>query len=84
MRPENKRMQQWLKSHGIDAKPKWISTGSLKRTWRLFNPAIRWTDELAQQLNGLGFLDFDNRPLGRFSGNGGFFSVCVRGHEELL
>ena len=84
MRVENKRMQAFLKQHDIEATPKYISTGSLRGTWRLYNLKQLWNMELAQQLNELGFVDFNGRPLAQFSGNGGFFAVFVRGHKELL
>ena len=84
MRDENQRMQQWLKAHGIDARVKYISTGSLKGTWRLYNPAVQWSEELGDKLTRLGFSGFDGRPFHRFSGNGGVFSVFVRGHKEML
>jgi hypothetical protein len=77
-------MQQWLKRHGIDARVKYLETGSLKRRWRLYNPRVQWTEELAAKLNELGFTDFDGTPLGKYSGNGGVFSVFVKGHDELL
>jgi hypothetical protein len=83
MREENKAMQNYLKYHGIECRVKYIWNGSIKHTWRLYNPEIRWTDELAQQLNDLGFRDFDYKPLGKYSGNGGVFSVCVRGNYSL-
>jgi len=93
MRPENKRMQEFLKQNGIYAVPKWISKGSLKRSWRLYGPSGKntggfenyqpWTMELADKLTALGFRGLHGQ-LERFSGNGGVFSVFVRGHEELL
>lgn len=95
MRPENKRMRDFLLANGIDAIPKWISTGSLKRSWRLYGkngkntPENRladyqlWTLELAAKLTTLGFRGLHG-PLGRWDGNGGVFSVFVRGHEELV
>lgn len=94
MRPENKRMQEFLKQNGVNAVPKWISTGSLKRSWRLYGKTgkstrntldnyQRWTPELAQKLTALGFRGLHG-PLDRFDGNGGVFSVFVRGHEEFL
>ncbi len=81
MRPESQRMKTWLKNHGIIAQPKYIRKGSMKGTWRLYNLNTTWTEELANKLNGLGFNDFDHKPLGKYSGNGGRFSVFVRGHE---
>jgi len=83
MRPENKRMKQFLSEKDITADVKWIATGSLKRNWRLYNPDQKWTPELTKKLTELGFVGFDNKPLHKFSGNGGMFSVFVKGHEEL-
>ena len=77
-------MKNFLAENGIIANAKWFSTGSLKRTWRLYNPEQKWTPFLTAQLTQLGFTDFDNKPLGIYSGNGGMFSVFVKGHEELL
>jgi hypothetical protein len=83
MLPENKRMQAFLATHGIKAVPKRIHAGSLKYTWRLYNDHVQWSELLAEKLNTLGFVGFDGKPLGRFSGNGGMFSVFVRGHDEM-
>lgn len=83
-RPENARMQAFLKANGIDATPRYLWEGSMRGCWQVYNPAIPWTDELREKLTALGFLDFDNQPLGQFSGNGGVFSVALRGHNELL
>ncbi len=77
-------MQQFLHDNGIEAVPKRIYDGSLKNTWRLYNPGVRWSVELANQLTALGFASYNGRPLDGFDGNGGMFSVFVRGHEELL
>jgi hypothetical protein len=84
MRDENARMQQFLRQHGIDARVKYTPVGSMKKTWRLFNANTKWTQELADKLNKLGFVDYNNKPLDEFSGNGGVFSVSVRGHNEFL
>lgn len=83
LRPENKRMREFLLSHGIDAMPMWIKDGSLKNTWRLYNRGIKWSLELAQKLNSLGFSASRREPFGLFDGNGGVFSVFARGHENL-
>ncbi len=90
MRPENKRMQEYLKANGIEAIPKYIATGSLKHSWRLYGTGgdgwegyQKWTPELVEKLTALGFRGLHN-PLGKFDGNGGLFSVCVRGHYEFL
>ena len=73
MLPENMRMKRWLESKGIKAIPKWIKAGSLKRTWRLWNYDIKWSQELADKLNSLGFTNHLHKPLGEFDGNGGMF-----------
>ena len=84
IRPENKRMQDFLAKHGIKADAKYLDTGSLKGRWRLSNIDTKWTVELADRLNVLGFRDFDDRCLHKYSGNGGLFSVFVKGHYEFL
>jgi hypothetical protein len=91
MRPENKRMQAYLKENGIDAVPWYIEKGSMKRCWRLYGKHSKgwqnmdkWTPELAEKLNGLGFRDYAGEPLGLYSGNGGMFMTFVRGHYEFL
>ena len=84
MRPENQKMQAFLLSHGIRATPKYLFTGSLKGRWRLYNKDTPWSMDLANQLNSLGFTDFNGRPLDRFSGNGGLFCAFVFGHNEFL
>ena len=84
MRNENVRMQNWLRSNGINARVKYLSSGSLKGSWRLSAPNEPWTEELVEKLSKLGFDGFDGRPLNRYSGNGGMFSVFVRGHNEML
>ena len=84
MKPENKRMQEFLKKHGIEARVKYIRNGTIQGCWRLYNPKMLWTEELKDNLTSLGFVDFDNSPLSRHAGNGGVFSVFVRGHNEFL
>ncbi len=93
MRPENMRMQNFLKANGIDAVPKYLFTGSLKGSWRLYGTKNgsthdlgdyqKWTPELAQKLTVLGFRGLFG-PLDQTDGNGGVFSVFVRGHNEFL
>lgn len=96
MRIENKRMQEFLKGHGISAVPKYIKNGSLGGTWRLYgiedkkaiggyglNKYQKWTPELAAKLTLLGFRGLHGQ-LGLYDGNGGVFSVFVRGHNEFL
>jgi hypothetical protein len=84
MRPENKAMQAFLARNGVRAMPKYIPDGSLRGCWRLYNLDMPWSMEIADKLNGLGFLGFDGAPLSQHSGNGGLFSTFVRGHNELL
>jgi hypothetical protein len=81
-------MQEFLRENGIEAIPKYIATGSLKRSWRLYGKDAdghfqKWTPELAKMLNSLGFRGL-NEPLDIYDGNGGLFSVFVRGHNEFL
>ena len=83
MLAHNKRMKDFLSNHGIKATPKYLNKGSLRGCWRLWGQ-IKWDLDLANKLNSLGFVDFDGTPLERFSGNGGMFSVFVRGHYEFL
>ena len=92
MKPENKAMSRFLAQKGIkNVTAKYISTGSLRGCWRLYVRAKQpdklfetWTEKDADNLNSLGFTDFDGKPLGRFSGNGGMWQVFVRGHNELI
>ena len=84
MRPENKRMQDFLRLHGIEARVKYMSKGSIRGCWRLYHPQSRWTQEIEGTLTSLGFVNLHGQPLGPYSGNGGMFSVLVRGHNELL
>ena len=83
MRAENRRMQEFLQGHGLKVRAKRIHDGSLSGTWRIYSLKQNWTPELAEQFNRLGFVDFDGEALSWVSGNGGLFSVFVRGHNEL-
>ena len=78
MRPENKKMQEFLRQNGINASVKFINKGSLKGCWRLYGKGQKWNKELENKLNELGFVDFDGKPLSWLSGNGGSFSVSDR------
>jgi len=84
MKPENKRMQEYLVNNGIYATPKYLQAGSLKGCWRLYNKKDRWSEGLVRALNGLGFTNYNGKPLDQLSGNGGMFQVFVRGHSEFL
>ena len=84
VRPENIRMIEFLVKHGIKCQVKYIWNGSLRGTWRLYGKGQAWTPELMRKLTDLRFKGFDGRQLDEYSGNGGAFSVFVRGHNELL
>jgi len=79
-REENKRMAEYLKTNGIDATPKYIFSGSMSGTWRLYNLKTKWygNKELQTKLTALGFRDYNNTPFTDFSGNGGVFQVFAR------
>jgi len=70
MLAHNKQMQDFLRHNGIKAIPKRIDKGSLQGTWRLYNLKMSWSLELASKLNGLGFTDFDGKPLDQTAGIG--------------
>ena len=90
MLPHNQKMQEFLKQNGIGAVPWRIDKGSMKGTWRLTGRAShkrsdtleeryqKWTPELCNKLNELGFLSYDGQPLSWLSGNGSLFCVFVR------
>lgn len=78
MKAENKNMRKYLADHGIKCRVKRFESGSMANTWRLFNPDLRWTEEIAEKLESLGFKDFDGKPFCKYSGNGGLFSVFAR------
>ena len=97
MRPENQRMQAFLKENGIDAVPKYLDKGSCKHSWRLYGvtgekdangyPIYQkwWGNKpLIAKLDALGFTNLFGEKLSDIDGNGGVFSVFVRGHYELL
>jgi len=84
LRIENERMKAYLSENGIEASVKYTWVGSMKGTWYLYGKGQKWTEELREKLTGLGFLDFDSRQLSEYSGNGGTFSVSVRGHKEFI
>lgn len=96
MRPENQQMQAFLKANGIDAIPKYFKDGSIKGSWRIYGLAgktpagrpiwVKWwgNKELQDKFNALGFTDLWGNPVDNTTGNGGDFSIFVRGHNELL
>lgn len=84
MRPENARMVEYLRAHGITARAKYQWAGSLKKTWRLLNLNQSWSLELGRELEALGFLDFNGKSFTLYSGNAGYFSIFARGHLEMI
>lgn len=94
MTTANKNMKLWLAANGIFCTPKYIATGSMKRTWRLddykLNKAkpdgIGWwgNKDLQKKLTDLGFVDYDGDVLDDYSGNGGDFSVFVKLTDKFM
>jgi len=97
MKLENQKMKAFLRANGISAMPMYIKDGSLKHTWRLYGTTNKkdengrpiyqkwWGNKpLINKLTALGFKDFEGKELSDISGNGGVFSVFVRGHYEFL
>lgn len=85
MRPENQKMKEYLALNGIDCTPKYLFDGSLKKTWRLYNPKIKWWDNtvLQNKLKELGFKDYNGHEITN-TGNGGAFSVFLRAPLEMM
>lgn len=86
MRIENTNMKNFLKTNGVKARVKYIAAGSLKGSWRLYEPKTDWYDnvDLQEKLTALGFTDFDGKPLNKFSGNGGRFSIFVKATNVVM
>lgn len=84
MRPENQKMQAFLKSRGIDATPKYISEGSMRGVWRLYKKNATFTKEIESKLTEIGFTNYDGSPLDRYIGNGGIFQVFVKASSEII
>jgi len=82
-RPENQAMEDFLSTNGVKARAKYIWKGSMKRTWRIYGEQ-EWSESLREQFKGMGFADFDGRPLHRFSSNGGRLALFVTGHYEMV
>lgn len=83
----NKKMQNYLRENGFPyAVPKYIDNGSMRGVWRIYSKIRgaglagyeRWSQELADKFNFLGFRDHNGNPLNSFSGNGGMFQIFVR------
>ena len=86
MRIENKKMVEFLNANEVKARVKYIATGSLKGSWRLYEPKTDWYNntELHKKLTALGFTDYDGKPLNKFSGNGGRFQIFARATRVSL
>jgi len=80
MKAHNEQMKALLKANGIDARVKLIEKGSLKGSWRIYNPDIQWygNTELHNKLSSMGFKGYFGGELGNFEGNGGVFMVFLR------
>jgi 2-phospho-L-lactate transferase/gluconeogenesis factor (CofD/UPF0052 family) len=86
MRIENKNMQAFLNENGVTARVKYLDKGSLKGTWRLYEPKTDWYNNtgLINRLTALGFTNYDGEPLTKFSGNGGTFQIFARATNVVL
>ena len=74
-------MQKMLADNGIKCRVKFINKGSMRGTFRLYDPKTTWygNAELQQKIISLGFQpSCPAYPIGDFSGNGGAFSVFLR------
>lgn len=80
----NANVQNYLKRNGITASVKRIDDGSLKGRWRIYGKGQPWTRELIDKLTKLGFKDMDGKPLNRYSGNGGMFSIFARFDDSKI
>ena len=83
MLEHNIKMKKFLAKNGIKATPKYLSTGSLKGTWRLYNRGTEWSEELMNKFIALGFKDFEGKELSKYSGQGREFSVFVQYYKSL-
>ncbi len=83
MKEENKKMKLFLAENGISCRVKYIDSGSLKGTWRVYNSTQKWNQDLINKLHSIGFNDFEGNLFSLQSGNGGVFSVFATGHNEL-
>ena len=85
LRPENQRLLAFLQPPfpGLDLRVKRIREGSLRGSWRIYVPGVKWSEELGQKFLDLGFLNLWGDPDLKHVGNGGLFSVFLRGHNEL-
>lgn len=65
---------------GLKVNVSFIKTGSLKNNYRVYSRDIKWwgNEKLIEQLSLAGYVDFDNKPLSNYSGNGGLFSIFIK------
>lgn len=81
----NVKMENFLKSNGfVNAVPWRIDKGSMRGCWRIYskqgrgwNNIDKWTPDIADKFNKLGFVGFDGKPLNQLSGTGGVFHIFV-------
>ena len=67
MKPENRKMRDFLALNGIQASVKHIDDGSITGCWRIQNVNQVWTRDLLNKFNELEFKDTSGQPLDRFS-----------------
>ena len=88
----NKAMQAFLRPYFPRVVVKYMEKGSLRGSYRLYSRPRggefadydKWTPEVYERLNSLGFRNLWGSPLDRFDGNGGLFSVNVRKPKSLM
>jgi len=84
MRPENKRMAEFLQIHGIKCNAKYIQTGSMAGCWRLWAKREVWGDDVKKKLDSLGFRDYDMNPLDYLAAEqDGSSCIFVRGYKFI-
>ena len=49
MRIENKKMVEFLNANEVKARVKYIATGSLKGSWRLYEPKTDWYKQVIKE-----------------------------------
>ena len=78
MRPESKIMKELLEANGITGwNINYISKGSMRGNYLLFDRKTKWTEELRAKLSYIGLLGFDGQSIGRWASNGGTLCIFV-------